>query len=42
MWFMDDARYSNALVKQWQAGVQVRILMDPRAFAQDAGRRARS
>jgi regulation of enolase protein 1 (concanavalin A-like superfamily) len=36
MWFMEDARYSNAIVKRWQAGVQVRILMDPRVFPQDA------
>jgi phosphatidylserine/phosphatidylglycerophosphate/cardiolipin synthase-like enzyme/regulation of enolase protein 1 (concanavalin A-like superfamily) len=30
-WFMDDARYSNALVNQWKAGVPVRVIMDPRA-----------
>jgi hypothetical protein len=30
-WFMDDARYPNALVKAWQAGVPVRVIMDPRA-----------
>jgi HKD family nuclease len=36
MWFMEDARYSTAIIKRWQAGVQVRILMDTRVFAQDA------
>ncbi|MEN3337469.1 MAG: hypothetical protein V7647_1145, partial [Acidobacteriota bacterium] len=30
-WFMTDARYSNEVVKRWQAGVPVRIIMDPRA-----------
>jgi phosphatidylserine/phosphatidylglycerophosphate/cardiolipin synthase-like enzyme len=30
-WFMTDARYSNEIVKRWQAGVPVRIIMDPRA-----------
>jgi hypothetical protein len=30
-WFMEDARYSNELIKRWQAGVPVRVLMDPRA-----------
>jgi phosphatidylserine/phosphatidylglycerophosphate/cardiolipin synthase-like enzyme/regulation of enolase protein 1 (concanavalin A-like superfamily) len=33
LWFMEDARYSNAIVARWQAGVPVRILMDPRANA---------
>ena len=32
-WFMDDARYASALVKAWQAGVPVRVIMDPRANA---------
>ena len=36
LWFMEDARYSNAIVKRWQAGVQVRVLMDPRDFEQDS------
>jgi hypothetical protein len=31
-WFMEDARYSNELIKRWQAGVPVRVIMDPRAF----------
>ena len=30
-WFMTDARYANEIVKRWQAGVKVRIIMDPRA-----------
>ena len=32
-WFMEDARYANELVKKWQAGVPVRILMDTEANA---------
>jgi phosphatidylserine/phosphatidylglycerophosphate/cardiolipin synthase-like enzyme/regulation of enolase protein 1 (concanavalin A-like superfamily) len=35
LWFMEDARYSNAIVNRFQAGVRVRVLMDPRNFAQD-------
>ena len=30
-WFMTDARYSNAIVSRWHAGVPVRVIMDPRA-----------
>jgi phosphatidylserine/phosphatidylglycerophosphate/cardiolipin synthase-like enzyme len=30
-WFMEDNRYVTAIVKRWQAGVPVRILVDPRA-----------
>lgn len=30
-WFMEDARYSNAIVSRWQAGVPVRVMMDSRA-----------
>ena len=30
-WFMTDARYSNEIIKRWQAGVPVRVIMDPRA-----------
>src|SRR5260370_25619336 len=30
-WFMDDTQISNALIKKFQSGVPVRILMDPRA-----------
>lgn len=30
-WFMEDARYTAALIKRFQAGVPIRVLMDPRA-----------
>ncbi len=30
-WFMEDARYTTALIKRFQAGVPVRVLVDPRA-----------
>ena len=30
-WFMQDARFEAAIVKRWQAGVPVRIQIDPRA-----------
>ena len=30
-WFMTDSRYSNEIVKRWNAGVPVRVIMDPRA-----------
>jgi hypothetical protein len=30
-WYMSDARYSNALVKRFQEGLPVRVLMDDRA-----------
>jgi carbohydrate binding protein with CBM6 domain/phospholipase D-like protein len=30
-WYMQDARYANELVKRWQAGVPIRILVDSRA-----------
>jgi phosphatidylserine/phosphatidylglycerophosphate/cardiolipin synthase-like enzyme len=30
-WFMTDARYSNEIVRRWNAGVRVRVIMDPRA-----------
>ena len=30
-WFMQDARYSNELVKRAQAGVPIRVIVDPRA-----------
>jgi hypothetical protein len=33
-WFMEDARYSAELIKRAQAGVPVRILVDPRANAE--------
>jgi phosphatidylserine/phosphatidylglycerophosphate/cardiolipin synthase-like enzyme len=30
-WFMQDSRYMSEIVKRWQAGVPVRVLIDPRA-----------
>jgi phosphatidylserine/phosphatidylglycerophosphate/cardiolipin synthase-like enzyme len=30
-WFMEDPRFSAALIKRFQAGVPVRVLVDPRA-----------
>ena len=32
-WFMQDSRYMTEIVRRWQAGVPVRIIMDPRASA---------
>jgi phosphatidylserine/phosphatidylglycerophosphate/cardiolipin synthase-like enzyme len=32
-WFMEDARYSTALINRWKAGVPVRVIMDSRANA---------
>jgi phosphatidylserine/phosphatidylglycerophosphate/cardiolipin synthase-like enzyme len=32
-WFMEDARYSTELIKRWQSGLPVRIMMDSRANA---------
>jgi phosphatidylserine/phosphatidylglycerophosphate/cardiolipin synthase-like enzyme len=32
-WFMEDARYSAALARRFQAGVPVRVIMDTRANA---------
>ena len=34
MWFMEDARFSFEIIKRKQAGVPVRILMDPRSNVQ--------
>jgi PLD-like domain/Fibronectin type III domain len=31
IWFMDDARYSAEIIRRWQAGVPVRIVLDLRA-----------
>ena len=36
-WFMQDSRYMTEIVKRWQAGVPVRILIDPRANASYPG-----
>ena len=30
-WFMEDTRYSTALIERWQAGVPVRVIMDTEA-----------
>ena len=32
-WFMEDARYTTELIRRWQAGVPVRVIMDTRANA---------
>ena len=32
-WFMEDSRYVTALIKQFKAGVRVRVLVDQRANA---------
>jgi phosphatidylserine/phosphatidylglycerophosphate/cardiolipin synthase-like enzyme/uncharacterized protein (DUF2141 family) len=32
-WLMTDARYSNELVRAWNRGVKIRLLMDPRCGA---------
>jgi len=36
-WFMQDSRYMNEIIKRWNAGVPVRILVDTRANAQYPG-----
>ena len=30
-WFMDDARYSHEIIRRWNAGVRVRVILDLRA-----------
>ena len=32
-WFMEDSRYANELIARWQAGVPVRVMVDPKANA---------
>jgi len=32
-WFMEDSRYSAAIINRWNAGVRVRVLLDPRGDA---------
>jgi phosphatidylserine/phosphatidylglycerophosphate/cardiolipin synthase-like enzyme len=32
-WFMEDSRYSTELIKRWQAGIPVRVMMDSDANA---------
>jgi len=36
-WFMQDSRYMTEIIRRWQAGVPVRILMDPRASVDYVG-----
>jgi len=36
-WFMEDARYSTALIERWRAGVPVRVIMDSEANANYPG-----
>jgi len=36
-WFMQDSRYMSEIIRRWQAGVPVRILIDPRANASYPG-----
>jgi phosphatidylserine/phosphatidylglycerophosphate/cardiolipin synthase-like enzyme/regulation of enolase protein 1 (concanavalin A-like superfamily) len=31
-WFMEDSRYSAEIIRRWQAGVPVRVIIDQRAF----------
>ncbi|MEA2462745.1 MAG: hypothetical protein QOJ98_492, partial [Acidobacteriota bacterium] len=30
-WFMQDARFKTEIIRRWQAGVPVRVLVDPKA-----------
>ena len=32
-WFMEDSRYTTELIRKWQAGVPVRVIVDPKANA---------
>lgn len=41
-WFMTDSRYSNALIKRWQAGVPVRVIVDTRADSLSANKTIRN
>ena len=36
-WFMEDSRYSTAIINRWKAGVPVRILIDQRAMPSMGG-----
>src|SRR3954462_15692146 len=31
-WFMEDSRFSTEIIRRWQAGVPVRVIIDQRAF----------
>src|SRR6185503_9052398 len=39
-WFMQDTSIANKIVARWQAGVPVRIVVDPRANPTYAGNEA--
>jgi hypothetical protein len=39
-WFMSDARYSAEIIRRWQAGVPVRILLDTEADSTYAGNKS--
>ncbi|NUR55964.1 MAG: hypothetical protein HOQ29_16080, partial [Acidobacteria bacterium] len=32
-WFLEDARYTTAIIARWQQGVRVRVLIDTRVNA---------
>src|SRR3954464_11196731 len=36
-WFMEDSRFSTEIIKRWQAGVPVRVIIDQRAFPSMGG-----
>ncbi len=36
-WFMEDSRFSSEIIKRWQAGVPVRVIIDQRAFPSMGG-----
>src|SRR4051812_766518 len=36
-WFMEDSRFSAEILKRWQAGVPVRVIIDQRAFPSMGG-----
>src|SRR3954469_21675510 len=36
-WFMEDSRFSTEIIRRWQAGVPVRVIIDQRAFPSQGG-----
>src|SRR3954452_17129093 len=36
-WFMEDSRFSAEIIRRWQAGVPVRVIIDQRAFPSMGG-----
>lgn len=36
-WFMQDARFKTEIIKRWQAGVPVRVMVDPKANLANPG-----